>query len=449
MGGTWTVQNKVRAGAYINFTSVATPTIRVGSRGIGTMAIPLSWGPENEMIEVLSEDLLTGASLAKVGFTAFDSESKLLNLMLSGCDKALIYRLDTGGKKAVIAAADTNPLTVTAKYAGTFGNNITVIISAVSGSTTLFNVETYVNGIRKDIQTSETVGGLKNNDFVDFSGTGTEKLVKNGGLTLAGGTNGEEKLVDTYPLYLALARKSNWQTMALVKDNTTYAKQFVDFATEMRDNNGKYVQVVVANYAAADVPGVINSDCGATVNGVVVTADEATAWVAGITAGAAINVSNTGKVFSGATVITESRDNAKIIEAINSGMFILSMNSSGQVVVEKDINSLHTFTPTLGYQFSKNRVIRTLDEIGNTVTIGWDQSFLGKVSNNEQGRMMFKAEIISYLRSLEKLSAITNFNGADDITVTRGTDIDAVLCDLYVQPVDSMEKLYMTVTVGS
>ena len=44
------------------------------------------------------------------------------------------------------------------------------------------------------------------------------------------------------------------------------------------------------------------------------------------------------------------------------------------------------------------------------------------------------------------MSAIDNFN-PDDITVAPGDDIDAMLVDIYVEPVDSAEKLYMTVNL--
>jgi hypothetical protein len=47
------------------------------------------------------------------------------------------------------------------------------------------------------------------------------------------------------------------------------------------------------------------------------------------------------------------------------------------------------------------------------------------------------------------LRAVTNFDGAKDITVLPGEAVDAVVVDLVIQPVDSMEKLYMTVNVNA
>ncbi len=127
---------------------------------------------------------------------------------------------------------------------------------------------------------------------------------------------------------------------------------------------------------------------------------------------------------------------------------VLSTRQDGVIVIEQDINTLHTFTPDKGYAFSKNRVIRTLDEINNSTALLFERSYIGKVDNNEDGRNIFKSDVISYLNMLQSIAAIQNFDSAKDIQVYAGEAIDAVVVDLAIQPVDSMEKLYMTVMVG-
>jgi len=442
-GGTWLSQSKIRPGAYINFVSVPRPTMTVGDRGIGTMAMPLTWGPENTFIDVYSTDLLDGTSLSKVGVTAFDEateqSAKLLTLMLSNCYLAKIYRLDTGGVQATIT---TGSLTAKAKYPGTFGNSITISIVESDG---LFTVTTFVAGTSQDAQTISTVQELTDNAYVEFSGFGAPTA--NAGIPLTGGTNGTYTAATAYPNYLALASRARWQTMAVPFDGATVNAQIATFAKTMRDDEGRYVQVALANYDSADFHGVINSDCGFRRADDEVTADEATAWVAGATAGATIIQSNTGRVVTMALSIINERTNSEIIDALKSGKFILSANQRGEIIVEQDINSLHTFTPTLDYAFSKNRVLRTLDEIGTSVTDVWEQSYLGKVSNNATGREIFKADIIGYLTELQTLGAIDDFAGADDVEITRGAEVDAVVCNMWIRPVDSMEKLYLTVNV--
>ena len=435
MAGTWTSQNKIRPGSYINFSSVPRPSMTVGDRGIGTMAIPLDWGAEGELIDVYSTDMLDGASLAKVGVTAFDAGAKLLNLMLSGCYLAKIYRLNKGGEKAT---ATLGGLTATAKYSGVFGNKITVAISEADGVCT---VTTYVDGTAQDAQTATVVQELGNNAFVSFSGAGA--LAVNAGMPLAGGTNGTGA---QYPEYLSIAKGARWQTMAYVQSETEPKTQFVAFAKMMRETEGKYVQVVIAGHDA-DYQGVINADCGVELaDGAIITADEATAWVAGITAGASMTQSNGSVLFPGAVRILNNRTNSEIEEALLQGKFILSTNSRGQIKVEDDINSLHTFTPRFNRDWRYNQVVRVMDEIGTTITDTWEQSYQHKIQNDENGRLVFKGDMLGYFNDLQMRQAITGFVSGD-LDIMRGEDLDSVVSSVSVQPIVAMSKLYLDVFV--
>lgn len=167
----------------------------------------------------------------------------------------------------------------------------------------------------------------------------------------------------------------------------------------------------------------------------------------GLTAGAAINKSNTYSVVSGAVEIINPKTDQEIEKGIESGEFMLSYRQDGAVVIETDINSYHSFTADKSRDFSKNRVIRVLDEINNTVQTTFENSYIGKVDNNEAGRTSFKADLVSYCMKLQEMNAIQNFS-ADDVIVSAGDEIDSVIVTIGVKPVDAMEKLYMTVTVG-
>ena len=59
---------------------------------------------------------------------------------------------------------------------------------------------------------------------------------------------------------------------------------------------------------------------------------------------------------------------------------------------------------------------------------------------------MFKANRTAYLQGLQAQSIIQNFTPTD-LEVLGGEDSDAVVMNLSVQPVDAMEKLYVTITV--
>lgn len=446
-GGVFSSMNKVRPGAYINFETEAQAAASLGSRGIATLATSLSWGEEGKLIELTGNDMLNGNSLAKIGLMADSAEALIFNLALQNCILLKVYRLNEGGKKATVTinnGAETGGLVVTAKYTGTFGNKIAILIKA-SGQK--YIVETYADGYLVDSQKVSSIAELKANGFVVFSGEGT--LDTTSSTLLAGGEDGTyDESANSYDKYLDALRITKWNTMAVMSTNDAIATAVNTFIQEMREEEGKYVQAVLANYSLADYEGLINN-----VNGVVledeteVSAVKFNAWVAGATAGADITESLTGKVVQNAIRISGLLSSDEIVDGINNGKFILSLNQNGSIKVEKDINSLHTFTGDKNYIFSKNRVIRELDEIGSSIEDIWETTYLGKVSNTDDGRTLFKSSIINYLTELQNKGAIQDFD-SDTVSVEAGSDIDSVIASIAIKPVDSMEFLYMTVNVN-
>lgn len=215
----------------------------------------------------------------------------------------------------------------------------------------------------------------------------------------------------------------------------------------MRDDEGVKCQAVLVNHVA-DSEGIIN-----VVQGIVasdnseLTAAEATAWVAGATAGAGITTSNTGMKYVGAVDVKPRMTKTEMEEAIKAGKFIFKVDAAQNVTVVYDINSLTTITVDKGRMFTKNRVIRTLDNIANDITSIFESNYVGKVNNNADGRSVLKAALVDYFNTLQNMGAIQNFE-TDDVVITAGTDSDAVLVTAAIQPVDSIEKIYITVNLS-
>lgn len=451
-GGTWTAQNKVRPGAYINFKSVPRPIGVLGERGTVAVALPMIWGPENELIEVYSSELLDGSSLSKIGCTAFDTEISLpYRLALSGSYKALFFRADKGGTKATTSLTN---LTVSAKYAGSVGNNLIVAIVKNEDKSN-FDVQILYKEVLKETFTIKKLGELEDveSEWVEFTVTESQEATEptptaTAGQPLTGGTNGTVSDEGTaYTKFFELLKRANWQCMAIQTSKSSVYPLIEAFIKQCRDDLGKKVQAVCYNYDS-DYEGIIKTDQGYVTDVDTVTPELFPIYVASITAGAQVNESNTCREVSGAVDIINYYDNNQIIEKLKEGWFVLSDRQDGVVLVEQDINSLHSFTTDKNKEFSKNRVIRVLDEIGNTSALIFNRNYAGKMDNNDAGRNIFKGELINLCNTLQNMSALKNFGGADDITVMQGTDIDSVVVDFTVQPVDAMEKLYMTVNVS-
>ena len=117
------------------------------------------------------------------------------------------------------------------------------------------------------------------------------------------------------------------------------------------------------------------------------------------------------------------------------------------VFIEWDINSLTTYTAQYSESYHKNRVMRTLSTIANDIYAQFSANYIGVINNNEEGRNLFKGAIVGYLLDMQANNAIQNFT-ADDVTISAGESIDSIVIDLTIQPVDAVEKIYMTITVA-
>ncbi len=435
-GGVWSSMNKVRPGVYINFASERQALGALGERGIVTMPLPLSWGPSKQIITINAGD----DTFDVLGYDITAPQLLLIREALKRAKTLLLYRLNDGDK----ATATIGGMTVTAKYSGVRGNNITIVVQANVDNPSMFDVQTLVEGREVDVQTVSTIGELRENAWVTFSGTGT--LTETAGVNLAGGTDGEVTNAD-YMDYLAAIELHDFQTMAAPVTDETLKGIFVSFVRRLRETEGKKIQVVLPDYPSADYEGIISVKNGVILaDGTVIDKVKATAWVAGATAGANVNQSLTYTAYDDAIDVDTRYTHSQIEQALLNGEFLF-VPSDGRAIVEQDINTFTSYTPEKGKHFSKNRVIRVLDGIANDLKRIFEQYYIGKVNNDADGRNLFKNEIINYLNTLQEIGAVQNFDTQNDVKVLPGNDVDSIYVELYVQPTDSVEKIYMKITI--
>jgi len=437
-GGNWISQNKTRPGVYINFKSEAKAAGAMGERGIVSLPLPLSWGPAKQVIAMEAGD----DTFATLGYPITAPQLLPVREALKRARTVLLYRLNAGTQAT---GTDGVNLTITAKYGGVRGNDITVVISTNVDDPDKFDVQTLVDGAEVDYQEAvQEVEDLKDNDWVIWSGSGL--LTPSAGIPLTGGADGAATAQD-YLDYLEAIEVQDFHTIGLTSTDPSVKGVFAAFAKRLRDEEGKKIQVVMENYPTADYEGVISVKNGVVLaDGTTLTAAQAVAWVAGATAGAAPNESLTYTAYDGAVDASPRYTNSQIIAALQNGEFVFT-GIDGRAVVEQDINTLKTFTPDKGKAFSKNRVLRALDGIGNDYMRVFSASYIGKVPNNADGRNLFKSECINITSQYQNIGAVQNFDPQTDIEVLPGADSDSVVVNQWVQPVDSIEKIYMTVTV--
>ncbi|WP_144523757.1 phage tail sheath family protein [Bacillus pumilus] len=445
-GGTFTPgTEKKRPGIYFNFKTTAQQRITLGDRGTVALPITMSWGEPKTFISISGMEDLN----KKVGLNIDDKSLLLFREAKKKAQTVLLYRLNEGEPAKAQISENFNVL---ANYGGQKGNEVTIQVTENVLDSTKRDVVTYVGTDIVDKQVVTDVKELKQNKYVQFSGEGEVTITA--GVTLSGGKNGVPSVAD-YTAFLEAAETEYFDVIALPNNTSEQLKAtFVAFIKRLRDDQGRKVQGVLPNYAA-DHEGIINVTSGVLLeDGTEITPAKATAWVAGASAGANFNQSLTFVEYEGAVDTLERLDNDQVEYRLSQGEFLFTFDARDRTVsVEKDINSLTTYTTEKNKTFAKNKIIRVLDAINNDLTRELkDLIKLRKANGNDipasdDGLQLVKTLITQYLTQLQDGSGITGFDSETDITIALNEDRDGFLIDLAVQPVDAAEKFYFNVEV--
>lgn len=461
---------KVRPGTYINFESARENTVELtGTRG--TVIVPLAkavYGPAKEFIKLTSAN--PDAAAAKLGYSIYDDDPERQMLLIREAFKRAVtvyaYIL-TEGEKAQAAismtlaetdtsddttdesgstsTSGTSTLTATAKYGGSRGNALTVTIDANPAGG--YDVIIHLDGSKvteyEGISTVEELIAL-DNPYIDFEGEGN--LGEAAGVSLEGGSDVEATNSDVTEFIDAWESiKFNTVCFPFDGDDVSSLQQAAYTKVKyMRESMGKGVQVVMADAEGIDYEGVINVTNSVSLDGDNLTHGEATAWVAGATAGASNTETLTYVAYAGATAVVDPKTNEEAVAAINNGELFFSVNESEQVVVEYDINTLVTYEDGKDKTYRKNRVIRVLDTFQEAIQTNFPP---GKFDNTEIGWDIMEGIGKTVLRQFEDDGAIKNVDYDTDFLVdTENSADDETYFNVGIQAVDSAEKLYFTIS---
>lgn len=450
-GGNWEKQNKTLPGFYLNIKSAVTRAINFGSSGTAAICESLSWGPVAQILTIddatdvfrtLGYDLDESAQMRFLREIFLGSVNADGSARSSGAAKVLLYR--PAAADAAAAEATVGGITATARYPGVRGNSVSVAVSADPDQAGAFLVTTYVSGSKEDEQTVTDISALTANDWVSFSGSGAPTAASVTALT--GGADGTVS-ASAYASFLTALEPERFDVVIYDGTDATVSAAMTSFVKRLRDREGRKVRAVMPGYAQADFEGVTSPVNGIVLkDGVTLTAAQSCWWVGGCAAGADYNQDMTYAVHPGAAGVSPKYTNAQAAALISAGNLVF-FEDEGNVRVFYDINTLTSFTAEKTRTFSKNRPIRTLDYLANSLYRIFADFHVGQTDNDADGRNLVKKEIVKLLNAMQASHAVKNFT-ADDVSVVPGEDSDAIAVDLAVQPVDAISKIYMTVTVS-
>lgn len=444
-GGTFiTVGEKKLPGSYINFVSASRAAYVLSERGLVAMPFLLDWGVEQE-VESVAQEEIESKSLVLFGYDYGAEELKPLREIFRHARTLYYYRLGQGVKATSTIA--------TAKYAGTRGNKLKVVTTAIiSGETTTgYTVKTFLDDMLVDSQevsgATATTDDLAVNDFVDWT---AEVSLSAGTINLSGGTNATVTSGD-YATFLTAIEPYAFNTIGYAGTDSAVKALFSAFTERMRDNLGIKFQCVLHKYESANYEGIIsveNSPVSSSSAGTSASSlnPSLVYWAVGAQAGCAVNKSNTNIKYDGEYDINVSYTQAQLEDGLDSGKFMFH-KVGDEVRVLEDINTLTTFTEDKSEDFKENQTIRVIDQIGNDIAVIFNTQFLGKIPNDDSGRASLWNELVKYHERLQGIRAIENFSSSN-ITVQAGDTKRSVVVNEAITPINCMTQLYMTCRIS-
>lgn len=428
-GGNFISQNKVLPGTYINFVSAAKASVNMSERGIAAIAMELDWGEDEKIIKLTADEFVKN-SLKLLGYDYDNEKLKGLRDLFKNATTLYLYKLNKGTKASNTYA--------TAKCSGIRGNNIKIIIQTNVDEDSKFDVITMVDDKKVDTQTVATASELMDNDYIEFKKEST--LQATAGTALTGGANGETVTGENHQTFLNKLESYTFNALGCTSKDTSISNLYVAFTKRMRNEMGVKFQTVVYNNQAND-EGIVNLKNA--------TEENETAliyYTTGIIAGCAINKSNTNSVYDGEYTVKADYTQSELETAILNGEFVYHKVGE-EIRVLEDINSLKDTTSEKGEEFKSNQTIRVLDQVATDTAVIFNTKYLGKIQNNESGRVSLWNDIVTLYKEYATLQAIENFE-SEDIEIAQGNDKKSVVVNGSIQPVNCMEKLYMTIVVN-
>ena len=424
-GGTYITQNKVLPGAYFQFVSRAAATASLSERGVAAIGLDLNWGVDGKIITVTASDFAKN-SLKIFGYDYTANEMKNIRELFLHANTLHIYRLNGGGTVA------SNDLAA-ARYSGTRGNDLKVVIQKNIDDETKFDVSLYLGSTKIDAQTVTTVAELVANDFVTWKADA--ELAETAGVALTGGADGISDATAHQTFINKMESYTDTNAIGYMGAEDTIKGLYIAFAKRMRDEVGIKLQAVVFNK-----PG----DSIACVN--VKNSADIVPWVTGVIAGTAVNASATNMKYDGEYEVDTDYTQAELEAAIKAGEFALH-SVNGEVKVLEDINSLTTITDEQGDVFKDNQTVRVIDSIATSIATVFAEKYIGKVANNESGRTSLWSDVIKIHQELANINAIEGFE-TEDIVVEQGETKKSVQISGAITVVNTMTKLYMRTVVA-
>lgn len=295
-----------------------------------------------------------------------------------------------------------------------------------------------------DAQSSATKAAARSNKFftldadpasdakcVPISLSGPQKFDLTGGADGAGGG-----AIDLSPV------EDEYFNVVVTDDQSPEMRQQISaWIADRCDKRGRYARCLFVDKNALPDSAPDNmylSLCVNTVNG---DASLTAFALACVEAGASWNESATMSTFGLDGALDEALSDDDLETAIESGIMAIMKRIDGALCICKDINT-RAKNSSIPAQLGKNRAVRLVETLRNTLRSLWETQYAGKVHNDETGRLLWKSKVCEVLNEFVAGHGIEQYE-SDDIIVAAGEKSDEVIMTIPLQFIDSAELVYV------
>lgn len=207
------------------------------------------------------------------------------------------------------------------------------------------------------------------------------------------------------------------------------------------DKRGRYARCLFVDKNALPDSAPDNMYLSLCVNTVDGNASLTAFALACVEAGASWNESTTMSTFGLDGALDEALSDDDLETAIESGIMAIMKRIDGALCICKDINT-RAKNSSIPAQLGKNRAVRLVETLRNTLRSLWETQYAGKVHNDETGRLLWKSKVCEVLNEFVAGHGIEQYE-SDDIIVAAGEKSDEVIMTIPLQFIDSAELVYV------
>lgn len=407
--------------------------------------------------ELVSNDwVVFGVEAANADVSAH-SDFGTVNLT-GGSDGTAAGGAGGAGTKATGTLWGWGPITATPD--GAAGNKVAVKVTSGSTSDTLFSGTLDVTAsspvweeilrMSKSIQTwgeisEENKNKVRNNKFFRLNADPSNSVrpfedSEMGSLSdvrLSGGADG----AGGGAIDLSLVEDEYFNVVVTDDQSPEMRQQISAWIADRCDKRGRYARCLFVDKNALPDSAPDNMYLSLCVNTVDGNASLTAFALACVEAGASWNESTTMSTFGLDGALDEALSDEDLETAIESGIMAIMKRIDGALCICKDINT-RAKNSSIPAQLGKNRAVRLVETLRNTLRSLWETQYAGKVHNDETGRLLWKSKVCEVLNEFVAGHGIEQYE-SDDIIVAAGEKSDEVIMTIPLQFIDSAELVYV------